>query len=160
MDHSNRKSLTVLFGTLSISLVLIFPGVPASFPNIIGVIMGLVPLALFAALASSCKPWQMSSFFCGLALVMLGIGFFVLLGELGSIAKMAEIAKRFSKEDVNYWTGGMDLWIYSFPVISMTLGVNVISTYISSEPPAGVAAGQAQTLAAPIKPSTKGKSVA
>lgn len=97
--------------------------------------MGIGPLAIFAGAASSFKSWQMPAFFCGLALIMLGIGFFVLQGGFGSLAKVAETTRHFSQEEVKFWTYGMELWIYTVPVISIGLGVNVISAYISSEPP-------------------------
>jgi len=136
MDHNNRKTLVVALGTLIlIPVILLLPGVYDSMPNRLGVIMGIGPLAIVAAVASSYRSWQAPTFFCGLTMIMLGIGFFVLQGGFGSLAKVAETTHRFSKEDVRFWTQGIELWIYTIPAISIGLGVNVVSAYISSEPP-------------------------
>lgn len=135
MDTSFRKQLVVLLGTLAILLLLLLPNVRATFANRYGMTMGVIPLAILLSFAASHKPWQTSSFICGVAMIMLGIGFFTLMGQLPVIAKLAEQAGRISKDTVKDWTEGVDLWIYSLPVVSMAIGVNLISSYISSEPP-------------------------
>jgi hypothetical protein len=137
MGHSNRKFLVVLIGTLLlIPFILMLPGVEDSMPNRIGLIMGIIPLAIFAGGASAYKPWQAPAFFCGIALIFLGIGLFVLQGATVDLAEAAQAKGRFSAGDFRFWTTGAALWVYSVPVISMALGVNVISAYISAEAPA------------------------
>lgn len=137
MDHSTRKFFVVLIGTLLlIPLILMLPGVEDSMPNRIGVGMGIIPLAIFAGAASSYKPWQAPAFFCGIALIFLGIGLFVLQGTSVDMAKVAQAKGTLSAEEFRFWTIGAGLWVYSVPVISMALGVNVISAYISAEAPA------------------------
>ncbi|MET3115839.1 hypothetical protein AAKU64_000042 [Undibacterium sp. GrIS 1.8] len=136
MEHSSKKFWIVTLGTLAlIPLILMMPGVYDSMPTRVGIMMGIGPLALLAGGASSVSSWQKSSFFCGLALIMLGIGFFALQGGFATIAKIAETNGRFSKEDVKFWSEGIELWIYSVPVISIGIGINVVSAYISSERP-------------------------
>lgn len=136
LDNSNRKFLAVFFGTLIlIPLLFVLPGVYDSMPNRLGVLFGIAPLAIFASVACSFKAWEIPSFFCGLILILFGIGFFVLQGGFGSAAKVAEATGRFSKTDVKFWTDGIELWVYTIPAISIGIGINVISAFISSERP-------------------------
>jgi general stress protein CsbA len=135
MNYSTRKPFVVLAVTLALSLLLLIPGVPNTFVNKFGMVMGIIPLAVFLSIASSSKPWQTSSFLSGVALIVFGIGFFVLMKQLPELAKLAQQAGNLSSATAKEWAAGVDLWIYSIPVVSMAIGINLITAYIGSNPP-------------------------
>lgn len=136
MSHSIRKFLAIFFGTLLlIPLILMMPGVNDSLPNRLGVIMGIGQLAIFCAAASNYKPWELGAFLCGMPLILAGIGFYVLIGGFGENAKLAHAAGRLTEKGVVFWTEGIELWKYTVPVISMCIGINIVSSFISASPP-------------------------
>lgn len=137
MGYSTKKFLITVLGILAfIPLIWLMPGVNDSLPNQVGTVMGVGQLAIFCAAAGSFKPWQFGSFLCGLILILLGVGFYVVMGNFEESAKAAEHAGRFSVKDVKFWTEGVPLWQYTVPVFSIGIGINIISSFISSTPPA------------------------
>lgn len=136
MNYGSQKFLTIIVGTLLlIPLIFMMPGVNDSLPNRVGVIMGIGQLAIFCAAASTFKPWELGTFLCGMVLILAGIAFYVLVGGFDETARLAHAAGRLSAKEVRFWTDGIELWKYTVPVISMCIGINIVSSFISATPP-------------------------
>ncbi|MBA5685727.1 hypothetical protein [Rugamonas apoptosis] len=104
-------------------------------PNRIGVGMGIFQLAILGSLASNYKSWQVGSFCCGLLLILLGVAFFALDGTLQALASTAPSVGHVSNRQMKFWTEGASIWVNIFPAISIAIGVNLVSSFISSEAP-------------------------
>ncbi|MFL6676187.1 MAG: hypothetical protein ACJ8LG_23195 [Massilia sp.] len=131
-----RKPILVLLGAALLSaMIVISPGYTDSMPNRLGLGMGCLPLAIFCASATTYKPWEFGTFFCGIILVIVGIGCFIVEDAFGEFARAGQAARKFSKSDVHFWTYGIEMWKFVLPAISMGIGLNLISTFISSERP-------------------------
>jgi predicted small integral membrane protein len=131
-----KKPLTVLLGVVLLSTLVVFaPDGADSVPNRFGLIMGCIPVAMFATAAATYKPWEFGAFFCGVMLIGVAIGCYVLQDALGELAAVAAAAKKFSQADTHFWTYGSNLWKFAFPTIGLGIGINIISSFISSSPP-------------------------
>lgn len=129
----NMKFFLVLLSVLAlIPLLFLVPGVYNTLPNRYGVILGIGPMAIFMASAVTCKPSEFMFFVSGLLLITLGVMFFATGEAIVSMAKAAYEAKRLNDTELRFMTDGMSLWLYSLPVISVGVGINLVSSYLST----------------------------
>jgi hypothetical protein len=135
MVEYTKKFYVVLFSILAlIPVLLLLPNFPDSMPNRAGLILGIIPLALFSAMAAGSKSCTLPMFFSGFFLIFLGIGFLVLLGGFEGFAKILEASNTSSPQKIGYWRAGAELWIYAFPLVSTGLGINIVAAFISADP--------------------------
>ena len=132
----NKKFLAVLLGTLAlIPILFMMPGVNDAMANRYGVILGIVPMAAFLAYSTKCKPSDLMFFFFGLLLIAHGIMFFATGNSIVSMAETAHEAKMLDENKLKFMTDGMSLWLYSLPVVSVSIGVNMVSSFLTAESP-------------------------
>lgn len=130
----NKKFFAVLLGTLAlIPLLFMMPGVNDTMANRYGVILGIGPMAMFLAYSTTCKPSDLMFFFSALFLITLGIMFFATGDAIVSMAKIAHEAKRLNENELKFMTDGMSLWLYSLPAVSIGIGVNMVSSFLTAE---------------------------
>jgi hypothetical protein len=110
-----------------------FPGVHNNLSNSYGIIFGMGSLAILLPLPSLFKPWSFLFFLSGMFLIINGILFFATGNLFVDIAQKFFTVKKIDELTLKEMTMGMSLWIYFIPVVSIGVGINIISLYLSTE---------------------------
>ncbi len=106
---------------------------PDQIPNLIGWLIGLVPMAGFCYFLciNRGENWRLSKLLCGIGLILVGAQlanvFIGLLAHLDSMKVAGE-----EVELVRKMAHSSAVWLSVLPVVSVGLGINIISSWLSS----------------------------
>ncbi len=131
-DHKKPWGISLVILCLSL-LICMFPGVHNNLSNSYGIIFGMGSLAILLPLPSLFKPWSFLFFLSGMFLIINGILFFATGNLFVDIAQKFFTVKKIDELTLKEMTMGMSLWIYFIPVVSIGVGINIISLYLSTE---------------------------